>query len=64
MKLSSSNVKKKIIFLKESLLYVSGNRNPPKIPYISGNGAFLYFRKLLIFQEVTFQALKIKVTHY
>ena len=36
--------------------------NPEKVLYISGkgNGTFLYFRKLLIFEEVTFQAQKVK----
>ena len=32
-------------FLKESFSYISGNENPEKVPYISGNGTFLYFRK-------------------
>ena len=30
----------------------TGNGNPIKTPYISGNGTLLYFRKLLIFQEL------------
>ena len=40
-------------------------RKPTKILYISGNGTFLYFGKLLIFQqqEVTFRARKGKKTH-
>ena len=42
------------------LSYISGNGNAKKIPYISGNVIFLYFRKLLIFQEVTFRAPKVK----
>ena len=33
------------IFFKKSFSYVSGNGNPEKIPYISGNGTFLYFKK-------------------
>ena len=33
---------------------------PPNMLYISGNGIILYFRKLLIFQEVTFRARKMK----
>ena len=45
MKLSSSNIKKFCIFSKESFSYISGNRNPGKILYISGNGTFLYFWK-------------------
>ena len=36
---------------------------PKKNPYISGNGTFLYFKKLLIFQEVTFRARKVKRPH-
>ena len=51
------------IFLKESFSYISGNGNPEKIFYISGNGTFLYFRKTLIFQEVTFRSRKVKITH-
>ena len=27
------------------LSYILGNGNPEKIPYISGNGTFLYFEK-------------------
>ena len=42
------------IFSKESFSYISRNRNPKKIPYISGNGTFLYFRKLHIFQETSY----------
>ena len=44
------------IFSKESFSYISRNGNLEKIPYILGNGTFL------IFQEVTFRALKIKKT--
>ena len=36
---------KTYIFSKESCSYISGNRNPEKILYISGNGTFLYLRK-------------------
>ena len=36
----SSSVKKILI-----LSYISRNENPEKIPYISGNLSFLYFRK-------------------
>ena len=57
MELSSYN-----IFSKESFSYISGNGNPEKILYISGNRTFLYFRKILIFQEVTFGTRKIKKT--
>ena len=37
------------IFSKESFSYISGNRNPEIIPYISGNPKknFLYFREQL-----------------
>ena len=31
--------------LKQSFSYISGIENPPKIPDVSGNGTFLYFRK-------------------
>ena len=51
------------------LSYILGNGNPEKIPYISGNGTFLYFEKwkprknplyirkrnFLIFQEIETQ---------
>ena len=43
------------IFSKESFSYISGNDNFEKILHISGNGTFLCFRKLLIFQELSFQ---------
>ena len=33
------------IFLKKCFSYISGSGNLKKIPYISGNGTFLYFRK-------------------
>ena len=45
MELSGSNIKKFLIFLERKLFYISGNVNP---------------KKLLIFQEVTFQARKNK----
>ena len=32
------------IFSKESCSYISRNRNPENISYVSGNGTFLYFR--------------------
>ena len=38
-----------------------GKENPKEIPYISGNGTFLYFKKTvkkLMFQEVIFRAPK------
>ena len=40
MELSGSN-----IFSKESFSYFLRNEKPEKIPYISINGTFLYFRK-------------------
>ena len=48
MELSSSNIKKFLTFW-----------------YISGNGTFLHGnpKKLLVFQEVTFRAPKIKRAH-
>ena len=51
-----------LIFLKESFFYISRNGNPKKITYISRNGTSLYFGKLLIFQQATFYALKMKKT--
>ena len=66
MELSSSNIKKFLIFFQNKtflifremqLSYILGNGNPDKI---SRNGTFLYFRKFLIFHEVTFQACKVK----
>ena len=51
------------IFSKESFSYIFGNGNLEKILYISGKEISLYFTKLLIFKEVTFQALKVKRTH-
>ena len=55
MELFGSNIKK---------ILVSENGNSDKIPYISGNVTSLYFRKLLIFQEITFRALKMKGISY
>ena len=58
MELSSSNIKKvfkfsyilgneKISYIlsKENFYNISGDGKPEKIPYISENGTFLYFRK-------------------
>ena len=47
MELSEPQIKKHI-FLKETCSYISGNRNP---------------KKILIFQEVSFQAQKMKINH-
>ena len=52
MELSGSNIKKFHIFF-----YISRNERPKKIPCISRNRNL---KKLLIFQEVTFQTHKIK----
>ena len=52
MEPSGSNIKKLLTFSR-----ISGNRSPYKIPYISGSGNP---KNLLIFQEATFQAQKIK----
>ena len=48
MELCGSNVKKFLIFQETELFYISGNRNP---------------KKLLIFEELTFQAQEIKKIH-
>ena len=54
MELSNSNIKKFLIFSQKKaflifremeLSYILGNGNPEKIPYVSGNGTFLYFMK-------------------
>ena len=60
MELSGSGIKNFLIFLQKKVIFIfwETNGNSEKIPCISGNGTFLYFRKLLIFQEVTFQARK------
>ena len=63
MKLSCSSIKNFLYFLKRKIFLYFKNGDPKKIPYISGNGAFLYFRELLLFQEVTFQTRKMKKTH-
>ena len=47
---------------KKAVLIFRGTETPKKIPYISGNGTFLYFKKVLIFQEITFRARKVKRT--
>ena len=61
MKLSGSNIKIfPYVFSKESSSYTPENGTPKKIPYVSGNGTFIYFRKLLTFHGVTFQAQKMK----
>ena len=52
LKFQDTETPKKIFIFQETELF-----------YISGNGTFLYFRKRLIFQEVTFQAQKMKKTH-
>ena len=52
MELSSSNIKKtSYIFSKGNFYHISGNRNPEKIPCISGNGNT---KKFPIFQRLTF----------
>ena len=53
MELSSSN----LFFLKRKLVSCLGKQKARKISYISANGNP---KKLLIFQEVTFRARKIK----
>ena len=46
MELSDPKIKKtSYIFSKESFSYISEEGNPEKIPYISGNGTFLYSGK-------------------
>ena len=77
MGLSNSSIKKFLIFSQKKaflifrdmeLYYILGKGNPEKVPYILGNGTFLYFgkrklrkkslyfkeRDFYIFQEVTF----------
>ena len=54
MELSAFNIKKFLIFSQKKVFLIL------KIIYISGNGTFLYSRKLLIFQDVIFQAQKLK----
>ena len=43
----------------EKISYISGNGNPEKSFYVSGNRTFLCFRKLFIFLVVTFQDQKL-----
>ena len=46
----------KITYIPETdLFYITGNRNPEKFPYISGNRTFLYFRRK--FQSLENQTL-------
>ena len=61
MKLSSSNIKKLLIFSqRKAFLLFRETENPPQNISFSGNGTFLFFRELLIFQKVLFRAGKIK----
>ena len=41
-----------------SFSYIPGKGNPSKTLSVSGNGTILYFKKLLIIQEVTFLTQK------
>ena len=63
MELSNPNISGNINPEKTS--HFSWNGNPEKTFYVSesGNGTSLFFRKLLIFQEVTFRAWKVKRAH-
>ena len=54
MELYSSNIKKCPVFCRQKaflifremeLSYILGNRNPEKIPHISGNGIFIFQEK-------------------
>ena len=63
MELSGPNIKKFLIFSqkkafpifrKMELFYVLGNGNPEEIPYISGNGTFIYCKQLFILQKLVF----------
>ena len=54
MELSSSNIKKFLIFSQKKAFFIfqemkishiSGNKNTEKYPYFSGNKNFLYFKK-------------------
>ena len=59
MRLSGSNTKKLFTFSQmNAFLIFRKTKNPKKIPYISGSRTFLYFNKLFIIREVTFQAQK------
>ena len=67
MELSNSNIKKFLKFFQKKAFLIfwetPKNRSPEKILCISGNVTFLYFKKLLVFQDVTFRARKVKRTH-
>ena len=70
MKLSSPKIKGFLIFSqKKAFLIFQEAETSKKFPYISENGTLLYFRKwnplksLLIFQEETFPARKMKKTN-
>ena len=45
---------------KKKKIFFYFRKKNEQIPFISGNGTFLYFKKLLIFQEVTFKAQKLR----
>ena len=64
MKLSSSNIKRFLIFSqKKAALIFQETEALKKISHISGSGNFLNFRiaqPFRIFQEVTFRAQKVK----
>ena len=55
--LSSSNIKKILIFSQKKAFLYFGKQKPRKISYISENGNP---KKFLIFEEVTFQAREMK----
>ena len=69
MKLSDSNIKNYLHFLKRKLFLYFGKQKLRKkdFLYFTGNGTLLNFRKrlkkLAVFQEVTLRAQKIKETH-
>ena len=54
LKFQEREIPKKFLFQRKLFLYFR-KRKPRKIIFISGNGIFLCFRKLFIFQEVTLQ---------
>ena len=61
MELSSSNIKKFLMFSrKKAFLIFRKTKTPKKGNYILGSRTFLYFRKLLIFQEETFRSQKLQ----
>ena len=63
MELSGSNIKKFLIFSQKKAFHIFREiETPKKIIYVSGNGTSLYFRKIFIFQEVTFLAQIIKLS--